>query len=506
MLKLWEKFVNSRKNILLISSWIAIFVALVGWALAAPPVAANHDDDFHRASIWCGQGLREGLCEQGTTFESRLIPGQKADAEQCFVRNSNQSAACLPPESLELFETSRLNTAGYYPPVYYGFYSIFASNSIYGSVVAIRIANALLFCIFGFISTKLVADRFRLPMILAIGASIVPLGMNLIPSINPSSWAIISACFLWPLLATFLDKNKNSRLTQVSLAVCAVLLTFMGAGSRSDSAIYCVIGALVALGITWRRGMEFYSRAWLPILVISISIFLYSTGGQSNAAKSSIFHTELFLENLNRLPELWTGIFGRWPINHGFDTHLSPLVWFLNLALFMGLLIYALNATFKKRFVVLSLSVALLLAAVPLVVLNGYNVALTTPWDPNPSYEVSPRYIYPLIFIWLGVTLIDSKVSFSKLSLVVFGWAVIANAMALFASLRRYVSGEDIVSLDLNQSIEWWWAELAFSPQSIWLLSSLAFAIGLITLLLCSKSLNKPLNSINSFDADLVRK
>ena len=45
--------------ILGIAAPVALFVALGSWVLASP-VGSSPDDDYHMASIWCGQGVREG--------------------------------------------------------------------------------------------------------------------------------------------------------------------------------------------------------------------------------------------------------------------------------------------------------------------------------------------------------------------------------------------------------------------------------------------------------------
>ena len=48
---------------------------LLCWAFAAP-IGAGADADFHLSSIWCGQGERQGLCEErddsGWTIQAKV--------------------------------------------------------------------------------------------------------------------------------------------------------------------------------------------------------------------------------------------------------------------------------------------------------------------------------------------------------------------------------------------------------------------------------------------------
>jgi hypothetical protein len=52
----------------------------------------------------------------------------------------------------------------------------------------------------------------------------------------------------------------------------------------------------------------------------------------------------------------------------------------------------------------------------------------------------------------------------------------VAHTFALHAVMRRYITGTDVVSWNLNRKAEWWWDPLP-SPMLTWFIASLAYAI-----------------------------
>src|SRR3546814_348797 len=116
-------------------------VALLSWGLSSTPMSSP-DDDFHLASAWCGLGERSGLCETTGDPQTRLVPAPVA-AGACYKYDAGASGECWPADADGMRETARVNT-GLYPPVFYGFMSLFASPDVEASVLAMRAANALL--------------------------------------------------------------------------------------------------------------------------------------------------------------------------------------------------------------------------------------------------------------------------------------------------------------------------------------------------------------------------
>jgi hypothetical protein len=68
-----------------------------------------------------------------------------------------------------------------------------------------------------------------------------------------------------------------------------------------------------------------------------------------------------------------------------------------------------------------------------------------------------------------------------------------ANALALHTNIRRYVTGADMPSVDLDSGAEWWW-NIPVSPMFVWIVGSVAFAS--IVVIVSTKLWNSPSPSL----------
>ena len=224
---------------------VLMFLSLSSWALASP-VGSSPDDDFHLASTWCGLGLREGLCEAGTTAAERKVPALIKDGAECYKFAPAESAACqdaLPrSSSASLVDSNRVNSAGLYPPVYYAVMAVFATDDIEASVIAMRLLNIVIFVAMWVGVYALLPRRRRSTLVWSWIIGIVPLGMFLIASNNPSSWAVISGGIGWIALVGYFETRGRQR---IALGMLALVAAALGAGARADSALYAVLGAVV---------------------------------------------------------------------------------------------------------------------------------------------------------------------------------------------------------------------------------------------------------------------
>jgi hypothetical protein len=127
--------------------WISIAIAsailtLSGWALSSP-IGSSPDDDYHLASIWCGQGFRDGLCEESPTPDMVKGPFTTFSNSLCYQFDENKSGVCPYSETLTSFPRANL-VIGMYPQVYYWSMSWFASDDIATSTISMRLANSIL--------------------------------------------------------------------------------------------------------------------------------------------------------------------------------------------------------------------------------------------------------------------------------------------------------------------------------------------------------------------------
>lgn len=475
------------------------FAGLGAWAIASP-VGAAPDDDYHLASIWCSWGEREGLCADARSEDERVVSERLTLSSKCYAQHETQSAQCDLNDS-ETLTTDRGNFAGHYPPVFYAILGVFSSPDVAASTVLMRLFNALLFVGASAAVISLLRPGQRGPIIWSSVVALVPLGVFIIPSVNPSSWAILAGLLVW--VSGYGYFTAQSRARRVSLGSIALVLAVLGAGARGDSAVFVAFSALIAMVLTFRKTKEWFKLAVLPFVIIVIGAIFFLSADQATGAASvgviqgasaadsasvvaggaadaagaasapSRFAT--LLANLVDLPWLWTGGTGTWGLGW-LDTPMPSIVWVLMIGVLVATLLWGLRLQHRRKSVLLLMGFAAL-TMIPLYVLYGRGLRV--------GADVQPRYLLPLLVIVLGLALFGfakDHIGLSRLqAALIFGAVAMSNSLALHNNMRRYISGLGDAGFNLNANIEWWW-NIPVSPMLVWFGGSVAFALMLVGL------------------------
>lgn len=460
---------SPRHIVAAIAAPVALLVALLAWGVSSPP-GSSADEDYHMGSIWCAGGLVEGRCEQGADEEHRLIPADVALAAECFAFRAEQAATCpLAEGEMESRQRGNWFDNGY-PPVFYAAMNVFVSDDLSTSIVLMRSVNAIAYV--GILTGLFFLLPRRQRTVLVWGAliSIVPLGLFLVPSVNPSGWAVLQATGLWlAVWGYYLQRGPK----KLGLAAVATLLMVMGAGARSDSAIYGVIGLLVAGLFAFRPNRRFFIESLLPLALAVFAVAMFFSGGQSGVISAGTDHNQsipaLVFANVQLLPQLWAGSLGLSPLGW-LDTEMPELVWLTTTGLFAALVFAGLRTGDWRKWLSM-LGVGAALVVLPMYILVSQGILVGT--------GVQARYTYPLLIIFGAVALVGlagRNLGMGRLQLVVVAIGLsIANSVALHVNLRRYVTGLDVSDFNLNRHIEWWW-NAPLSPMAVWAIGSVAFA------------------------------
>lgn len=455
---------------------LLLLATLVGWAFASP-VGSSPDDPMHLPSIWCGAGERDGLCERAADNPDTLLVPRALVTAPCFAFAAEQSGACWDPSDLELVEPHQINSAGDYPPVFYAVMSVFASENIEASVIAMRIFNSLL-AIGAFTAIFWLSPRStRASAIVPMLATAVPLGLFIVPSTNPSSWAYVSAGIVWS--ASFGALNSTGRRMWL-LWVFAVVGTLMGAGARADAAAYSVLAVVLAIIVSARFGRALIAPAVACGAIVAVAASLFLTASQTRAVTSGLpgFENPLspgqIVSNALSVPSLWIGALGGWGLGW-LDTLMPGVVTIASFAVASGAIFIGLRRITPRRATALLL--ALIAAwAVPFVVLYQSNAVV--------GQQVQPRYILPILVLVVGVASADLRIvelwRGPRLLTAAIGLSV-AAAVALHVNIRRYTTGVEDSALDPGQGAEWWWP-VAPSALSVWAFSSISLTVALMLL------------------------
>lgn len=469
-------------------------LTLTAWAFASP-VGASPDDDYHLTSVWCALGGSDA-CESVEDPNLRRVSEAFHDS-RCYALVANRSAACQDREGLALdgsmIETNRGNFQNKYPDVFYGTMRVFAGDDLERSALVMRLVNLTLFVGLTTALAALVTASRRQTLLWGWLVTMVPLGVFLVPSNNPSSWAIMGVGTAFVAVLGWYESEGKRRWALGAIYLVSIV---MAAGARSDAAIYAAGATLTASLLTSSRHREWLLRSGLPFagLVVVLSLFLTthdadvgvggisgggsgSGGGTGGGADAPTGWLALAAYNTLMLPHLWTGVWGTWALGW-FDTGLPAIVPWAASAAFI-VVAFAGLGLINKRKVIATLGV--------LAVLIGLPVYLLTAGGDAVGSQFQPRYLLPLIVL-LALVLVTAApgkrtIRFTRVqTTAILAALALANMVALQVNIRRYVTGADQQGFDLGSGAEWWWDGALVGPTGVWLLGSLSFA-GLMAVL-----------------------
>lgn len=471
---------------------VLAFLALGAWAFASP-IGAAPDDDYHLTSTWCAVG-GTAQCEEGSTPTRREV-STPLTTIACYSLVSTKSAECqdavLRDWNRASVDTGRGNFVGEYPPVYYTVMHAFAGADLQLNALVMRIVNAALFVALATALAALLPTRRRPTLLWGWLVTLIPLGAFLIPSNNPSGWAITGVGTVFLAALGWFETTGRRRWALAGLTIAGVL---MAAGSRADAAVY-VGGALVAATIIagpW-RGVALRSSwrwGWLPALGILIAIAFFLAAGQAGVAGSGFAGTggsapagtdnptglALLAYNVLMLPLLWTGVWGTSALGW-LDTGLPEIVSWAAAAAFIVVGFTGIGRLDRRKAIAAG-GVLLVLIALPLwILMRSGNIV---------GENLQPRYLLPLIVLFAFVLLTTpagARLEFTRAQIVVvFAALALANLVALQVNIRRYVTGVDQQGINLDAGAEWWWSGFPVGPMWVWIVGALAFA-GLLAVL-----------------------
>ncbi len=459
---------------------VSAILTLSGWALSSP-IGSSPDDDYHLPSIWCGQGFRDGLCEEDRNPDLFQVPYTTFSNSFCFQFDENKSGVCAYDETLTSFSRANLKD-NLYPPFYYWTMSWFATENVATSTITMRIVNSILAVLGLAVVIAILPHHLRRIPVVGILISAMPLGVFLIASTNPSGWAFFGTLMVFSSFLAFLSsKNTRDKLVIGGITGVSLLLT---AGSRPDAAIYAVIAIGIAMLLQLsRKTFSLANTITIGALVTIAGLFYLSVetgsaiiGGALALPGEEPTPPSIFV-NMASLPNLWIGVFGTSGLGW-LDTEMPAIVWAVALSIFIGTIFTAIR-WFNLRQVLAVWIILLALVAIPLYILTVSGLSV--------GQQVQPRYLLPLIAL-LGTAALYRTSSNTGLDLTrgqvwtIGAGLLIANTISLHLNARRYITGMDQQGVDLNKDIEWWWSNFPLSPNFVTWSASIAFAVFLVSI------------------------
>lgn len=486
---------------------VLALIALSAWAFASP-LGAGPDDDYHLVSIWCANGGSED-CGPGSEESTRTVPATFPDIA-CYAQHEERSATCQ--ESVwagwdgQVTEIKRGNFVGEYPPVYYAVMRLFVGPDVQISAITMRIVNAVIFVGLATALCALLPAHRRTALVWGWLLTLVPLGMFLIPSNNPSGWAVTGVGTAFLALLGWFETAGRRRWALAALTIVGIV---MAGGSRGDAAVYAAGAVVTASIIALPSARGWWRFAWLPALGLLAAVVLYTLSGQTGVVNSGfgdggtatipvpgadgqeavLRGLPLAAYNLLMLPLLWTGVWGTWALGW-LDTQLPAIVPWAAVSAFVVVAFAGLGRINWRKAIAIA-GVLLVLIALPVHVL--------TAGGDKVGANLQPRYLLPLIVLFAFVLFTDpgrGGMRFTRIqTFTILGALAVANLVALQVNIRRYVTGADQQGFNLDDGAEWWWVGVPFGPTAVWVIGALAYAATLVVLwpsLRSVRSLSEP--------------
>src|SRR5665647_2797488 len=306
--------------------WIVSIVALVAaitagfaWAISSPP-GSTPDEDYHLASIWCPPPVESSGCMVQTAPDGKtaiVVNARVFSAAVCYAFHPEISGQCVlgVPTSSVLDERF---DRGEYPGGYYRVMHLFLVSDPYTTTYLIREVNVVLTALLGLLLVLAAAPPTRRLMAYAIASTYVPMGMFLVASINPSSWAVVGVTTTaFAFHSYWMAETRPRVLANAALAAVGVA---MAASARTDAALYAALTALALLVLHFGAARRHLVRLVLPAVAIVVAVFVYITSSQASATLtgSGLGHGEAgpgwsaVLRNAVNLPNLLLGNQGLW--------------------------------------------------------------------------------------------------------------------------------------------------------------------------------------------------
>jgi hypothetical protein len=415
-----------------------------------------------------------------------------AVSQTCFAHMADVSGACWdkPITLIEGYPTTGSVTSlawrdrdfsnldHQYPPWYYRFMYLIATPFPAQSVMIIRAANV--FLVLGILFATILLSRRSMRQALvgtAITAS-VPLGIFITASVNPSAWALISVTTVWAALVGAVEEQSRKR--KLALLAIAALAAFMALAARIDAAAYVAI-ALICVPLCSPTAFKLVKRFWVfGVVAVGVAGVLgfalrssTTQWGMVAPRRITANHDALVLlfQNTTEISQMWTGAMGGWGLGQ-IDVLLPSIVPALVVPVFLFLVLTGIKATPKGKWAALAVSLGVIIAF-PLITLQARMLHI--------GEMVQPRYMLPMIFLFGAIAILQSVRSGgirlgSGQRYVLTGMLAIAQAVALHFTIRRYVSGTDVIDWNLNVVVEWWPSYL-LSPMTTWMIVTIAFVI-----------------------------
>ena len=497
------KFQGRTYPILVSIGMLFIFLG----SAASTPIGSSADDSYHLPSIWCSWPMSSEYCEKTAEKGTYLVPSRIDGAQSlCYLAIDGhmarqvESAKCIEGISKsEKSLSSHLNqNIGYYPPLFYQISRVFVMDNVEKTIFSIRMFWSLIFIFLFVVYMRLTHRTNHSNQILRFLVAMVPLGVALVPSTNPSSAAVISL-FFYPAFLSLAIQNTGTFRRGITLYFLTFCTFILGALSRTDAFFYLVFASVAVFFIYPRRWKSKGVLLTLPAAVISAFILrnarqsdslLSGLGGNSQLNWNGI---DLLSSNLSRFLDFVLGFWGyHWGLGWKFEPPLPGHYAVLLFAIFTVTSIRKLRiekgeifiGDLQRRLIVVILGLTLLMT----IAIYQHQVACVGIGD-----IVQPRYLYPM---FVSITFFtfnfdrstDSESEKGYFDVIAAVTISLIGTLVVARTFVRFVNGGGSGDLVFKPESSWFWVDSSFLPLFLSFLVALGYVFLVLSLILIRQS------------------
>ena len=348
------------------------------------------------------------------------------------------------------------------------------------SVLAMRILNATIASLLFLSQAVLCTNKKYLSWLTGFSFTVIPLGMSLIASINPSGWAITGIANSWMFLLIAKTMPKEERNKKIAAWALWALAGFMCIASRFDATIFLVITNLIVFAassnlikkINWRYLVgaatliiSFFVIWWNYFPFLNWASRFTTTPLNPNGPSLHIWITHWII-NVISIP---IEAFGEGRLGAEI-VDIPRVVPILGIALLGAALLFAFLQVNRMQLFVTCSSFMFMTA----VVMRIANMELDL-------FNVSGRYILPLVPYIVGSCVYFSSspiqlMEVPQLRRIVIVCMTIAHALSMYAVVEQNVMGTSFgIQILKVGTEEWWWTESPIGPNFLIVIGSFCF-------------------------------
>ncbi len=485
-------------------------MTLICWSLSSP-INSHDDERYHIGSIWCAEGydddckflgktndlvevasLNLGLCTPAgieETYKRALVEQNQVECRYKTRANELLSNFKNSPNSIiesNGFVATDFNTTNY-PTTYQKFMSSFISKNTLLSLLIMRNINSILMCLLFIVLLIIAKFEMRNSFILAITLTVIPQGLFIASSINPSSWTFIGSTFSWAFLWIIVNSERKISLSNFIAFLGWGLASILAISSRYESPLWLILTNLIVLYLHFFTKKNWFRATSAFFGVLVVGVFVYQQLGSSTLRSIFPSRTSRFFEPSALAMAIGGGLKTALAApmrllgleDFGWSGNYPPKVVFFGGTALVILVISALTSfkEFRMRMFFLVFALFFLIICVIQVALNPTWMypfyLIRTGW----SYDLfRSRYFLPILPFFVGVTALISPEREKLIQNAYF-----KNALVVILTFTHAISLQSVGQIfRLNPS--WYWPNFPLNIDFVLILGAVSFFIFVITI------------------------